>query len=306
MKISDNSLEITRVMKYIATLDVNPDLPEDGKIEVFSFPINAKRFDTNRVIDGLLESVTDFSLSRKTQEAYSGKSQHLVREAREQFKEWKNNTGELGEFLLFCFLEGHLNAPKILSKLELKTSNKMYVNGSDGVHFLNMNDNRYQLIFGESKLEQNLTTVLKHAFNSIYDFINEVNKDGEKKSGINFERSLISSNLEKETFSEEEKVFLSQLIYPMQNSNAPIVDDSFGIFVGFNFDIEEAQKSKSPSEFEIFIEEELTQVIQKQQKNIRKYITDNDLIGYTFYIYILPFSKLSEHRETILEGLIGQ
>ncbi|MFG5502025.1 DUF1837 domain-containing protein, partial [Enterococcus faecalis] len=144
----------------------------------------------------------------------------LVREAREQFKEWKNNTGELGEFLLFCFLEGHLNAPKILSKLELKTSNKMYVNGSDGVHFLNMNDNRYQLIFGESKLEQNLTTVLKHAFNSIYDFINEVNKDGEKKSGINFERSLISSNLEKETFSEEEKVFLSQLIYPMQNSNA--------------------------------------------------------------------------------------
>ena len=36
--------------------------------------------------------------------------------ARKKFKECLNNTGELGELLLYCFLEGHLNAPKIFNK----------------------------------------------------------------------------------------------------------------------------------------------------------------------------------------------
>ena len=76
---------------------------------------------------------------------------HLSRKARKKFKEAVKNDEELGELLLFCFLEGHLDAPKILTKLELKASNQLYVNGSDRVHLKKLSDKKYQLIFGESK-----------------------------------------------------------------------------------------------------------------------------------------------------------
>lgn len=305
MEISQNSLEITKIMKHITTININPKLDEDGRIEIFCFPINAKRFDKDRVIEGLFESVIEFSLSRKTQDQYKGKHRTLNKLAVDKFKEWKNNTGELGEFLLFCFLEGHLNAPKILSKLELKTSNKLYVNGSDGVHFLNLRDNQFQLIFGESKLEKELTDGLRDAFKSIYHFINEINEKNDKKSGINFERSLISSNLDKEIFTNEEKELITKIIYPIQGDDAPSVDDSFGIFVGFEMDIEEARKTKSKVEFNQFVEEELKLKLNNQIQNITNYIEKYDLYGYTFYIYVLPFAKLDEDRKTILEGFIG-
>jgi hypothetical protein len=60
----------------------------------------------------------------------------------------QGEVGELGELLLYCFLESHINAPKILTKLEIKTSNQMDVNGADGVHLLQNTDKDYQLVFG--------------------------------------------------------------------------------------------------------------------------------------------------------------
>jgi hypothetical protein len=51
----------------------------------------------------------------------------LSKKARGKFIDYINNKGgELGELLLYCFLESHLKAPKILSKLELKTSTNHY------------------------------------------------------------------------------------------------------------------------------------------------------------------------------------
>ena len=64
------------------------------------------------------------------------------------------------KLLLFCFLESQLKAPKILSKLELKTTSGLYVNGADGVHFLKLEDGNYQLIFGESKMYVDIKKLL--------------------------------------------------------------------------------------------------------------------------------------------------
>jgi len=48
-------------------------------------------------------------------------------------------------------LETHLNAPKILTKLEVKTAPNDYVKGADGVHLLQLNEQDFQLILGEAK-----------------------------------------------------------------------------------------------------------------------------------------------------------
>ncbi|MCI5116271.1 MAG: DUF1837 domain-containing protein [Candidatus Electrothrix sp. AW1] len=146
------------------------DKYEKNKLDLFILKINANEFDYASLKENLLDPMIDFSLSRKIREKYAGKPGRLFAKAREKFIEYTNNKGELGELLLYCFLEAHLNAPKILSKLELKTSTSHYVNGADGVHFLRLDDGNYQLIFGESKTIVGLTSAISDAFKSVYLF----------------------------------------------------------------------------------------------------------------------------------------
>lgn len=276
---------------------------QQNNLELFICPINANQFDYARMVESLIESVADFSISRKTKEKYQSSPMTLSQKAREKFRNYKENKGELGEFLLFCFLEGHLNAPKILSKLELKTSTNMYVNGSDGIHFLKLPSGNYQLIFGESKLYDDLTTGLRDAFQSINDFVKEENQKGEGKSGITYEKSLLSASVFKETWSTEEEKFIEQLIYPTNDSSFE-VDDAFGIFVGFEVMLNADQRKLPNDKFRTVIEEHINEVVTKKIANIENYIEEHGLFGYNFYVYTMPFLDIELSRMKILENLI--
>lgn len=273
------------------------DKHRKNKLDLFVLNINANEFDYETFKTRLIDPVVDFALSRKTKERYKNRHATLSKKAREKFKQ-EMNTGELGEFLLFCFLENHLNAPKILTKLELKTSTSHYVHGSDGVHFLKLKNGNYQLIFGESKTEENLTTSLTNAFQSIHDFKKCINSKGNKKSGLPYEKSLINDEIEKETFSEEEKEFIEKLVYPNPVGNFE-VDDAFGVFVGYDMEITEDDKKLSNSEFRKQIQERIKKEVESKIEHISTKINTFDLSGYHFYIYILPFSQLGKSRKDI-------
>lgn len=217
------------------------DKYKKNKLNLFVLKINSNEFDYDLLINMLLDPVIDYSISRQVKERYKNRPATLSKKAREKFVEYARNNGELGELLLFCFLETHLGAPKILTKLELKTSTSHYVNGADGVHFLKLPDGNYQLIFGESKTYQDIDGAIRDAFKSIYNFKNGINDKGNQKSGIQYEKSLISDNLFKEAFSDEERDFLESLIYPTKNRNFD-VDDAFGIFIGFQIDVSDEEK----------------------------------------------------------------
>ena len=229
----------------------------------------------------------------------------LSKKAREKFKDITKNDGELGELLLFCFLEGHLEAPKILTKLELKTSNNLYVNGSDGVHLKKISDKRYQLIFGESKTYQDLSNAFNNAFKSISEFKNELNINGEAKSGISFEKGLISSNVESGIFDETDEDILNVLLYPEDKPNTNIaLDDAFSIFVGYEIDISEEQKKYSNDEFPVKIEEKIVTQLEGYNSKIYQLIEKYKLLGHTFYIFIMPFTNIDENRKKILRKVL--
>lgn len=300
IEISEFSQSFLDVLKHNGTYNINNNY---NKLELFTCPINANQFDYSRMVDTLLESVADFSISRKTKDKYLGRPMTLSSKAREKFKDYKKNKGELGEFLLFCFLEGHLKAPKILSKLELKTSTSMYVNGSDGIHFLKLPNNNYQLIFGESKLYKNLTSGLRDAFKSLSEFVKEENDGGRKKSGINYEKSLISSNLFKESWTEDEEEFLVKLIYPTKDAGFD-VDDAFGVFVGFEIDIDDDLKGLPNDLFREEIAKNIDTIVSKSLINIENHIKEFDLLGYNFHLYLMPFTNIDDSRKKILESLL--
>lgn len=304
MKLNPNSKNAIKQFKHIKRLLISENT-DDGFLDLFLLPINARNFDYNLVSDNLIESVADYALSRKIRDNYKDKAMTLSRKAREKFKEATKNDGELGELLLFCFLEGHLDAPKILTKLELKTSNKLYVNGSDGVHLKKISDKKYQLIFGESKTYDDLNRAFNNAYKSIGDFIKEVNAKGDDKSGINFEKGLISSNIESDIFEKEEEEILNMLLYPEEKINYVFsLDDAFSIFIGYEIDIKDEQKKCTTDEFPAEIERKIITQIEAYKDNIYKLIQKFDLLGYTFYVFIMPFTNIDENRKKILKKVL--
>lgn len=300
MELSVNDFDFLDSFDHLGSH--NLDDQNKNKLDLFVLKINANDFDYVTLKENLLDPMIDFTLSRKVRERYSGKPGTLSAKAREKFVQYINNKGELGELLLYCFLETHLKAPKVLSKLELKTSTSHYVNGSDGVHFLRLDDGNFQLVFGESKTIAGLTAAITDAFKSIHEFKNCVNSKGNKKSGLPYEKGLLSDHLEKETFSDKEREFIEEVIYPKRQRDFD-VDDAFGIFIGYEIDVCEEDKKLSNKEYREKIKVRIKEEVKSSHKHISKKINEFKLYGHNFYIYILPFTDLDKNRKLIQKGI---
>lgn len=95
----------------------------------------------------------------------------------------------LGEILLYIFLEQELDAPKIMSKIELDEYNRDTVSKSGGVHLLSFNRSGqpvHQLVFGASDIIGNLSAAVDRAFGKIAKI--EANGDEELRMEKDFIR----------------------------------------------------------------------------------------------------------------------
>lgn len=150
----------------------------NGSIRRFS--LSAKELDEHR---SLVISGNDIEASL------------IENRGRERFvkyaKEAEKRSGELGELTLFVLLEAFFNAPKIASKMKLKTSNEMHVHGADAVH-ATLNGNSFlTLILGESKFRADRSTGLNDAIDSVSGFVSNYLK-------MDKEVELIEGNLDQE------------------------------------------------------------------------------------------------------------
>jgi len=304
MQISTSSTDFLNAFEEVS----HCDLDDHGrkKLNIHIMNTNANEFAYEALIDNLVEPMIDFAISRVTRKKLESRPGHLIKKAREEFRRIEENKGELGELLIYCFLESHLGAPKILTKYELKTSPNMYANGSDGVHYLKLANGNYQLIFSESKMYKAIGAAITDAFESINAFKTGLTKEGEFKPGLAYERGLINGHIDKETFSAEDARFVERLIYPSKNEDEDemIVDDAFAVFIGYEMSITEKEKAKNPTDFRKDLKLKIEKYITKKHKNIISAIEDNKLTGHDIYIYVVPFTKLSETRTKILKELV--
>ncbi len=271
-----------------------------SRLNLHILKIENNQFCYPDLVKHLRNHFISFSLSRKEIQDFEKDRRYgeLYATAASKFRDYNVNDGEAGELLLFCFLESHLKAPKILTKLEIKLSSKDYAKGSDGVHLLKVADKDYQLIFGESKLYQNLTTSITKAFESIHDFTTR------SKNNINDEIGLLNSQLCKETFDEELYQFLKSVIMPKANEDEPITkNNAFAIFAGFEINPTDEEKKLSNSDFLKTIKEQVKKEVEGKMEHIKKKIEEYSLHRYTFYVYVFPFMKLDETRKDIIKKI---
>ncbi|WMN03095.1 HamA C-terminal domain-containing protein [Rhodococcus erythropolis] len=222
-----------------------------------------------------------------------GRMVEVVNKVQSQFRKPDARSGEGGEVILYSLLEGHLGAPKVLSKMELKTSSQHYVHGSDGVHLLHIDGSSYQLIFGESKMYGNAKGKpdgsarlgIKAAFESIEKVHDE---------GLEFETWLVQSELLKEHLDEASVAALSSILLPSaRGTNSAVTKaNAFGIFVGYEVDLTDVKfEELTLPDTESLIRERASHAIKAEQDTIKNEIINRGLGIYPFHIYAVPFTK---------------
>jgi hypothetical protein len=121
--------------------------------------------------------------------------------------------GELGELLLFTMLEVYFEAPKILSKISLKTSRRVPVFGADAVHAQYV-DGTLRLYLGESKLHKDFASASSDAAQSISSCL--------KKYGDEFD--LLDSHMDFPEMDMDIREEMMELLDPFSKSNDKIPD----------------------------------------------------------------------------------
>lgn len=285
-----------------------------SEYNLIHLPISNNEFFTSNVIDYLSTKLPEFIFSEKTCKEFSN-DRIAYRDAKKKLISYseirkkvtlgenptqdqinKYSPGEIGEILLFCFLEGHLNAPKILSKYEMKTSGQMPVHGSDGVHLLKNDNGTFELIFGESKMKKELTDASSEAIKSIDEFKTRA------EDNIYSEVTMITSNLNKEVTPENEE-FIKDLLIPQKKCNTTKRKDSFGLFLGFDLKRINLNKDETDDDYLKKLTDLLQNKGEKNREYIVKKIKEKNLLGHKFYVYVLPFEDLQKDRNILIERL---
>ncbi|UPL18644.1 HamA C-terminal domain-containing protein [Microbacterium aurugineum] len=270
------------------------DLHKKVSVHLHVLRIDGGEFVVSQLYKELANSTLGYVLSRQNLEKLRqdpGRTVEVVNKVQTQFRKPDAKAGEGGELLLYALLEGHLGAPKVLSKMELKTSPNHYVNGADGVHLLLDDNGVFQLIFGESKMYGDLKkprSSVKRAVKAAFKSMAEVHK-----GAFEFDTWLVESELLKETLDPDQINVLASILLPTARGQNPVTKtNAFGVFIGFEVDASTvAFEDLTVGEIEVQLRDDARALIDEATDAISKQIKDRGLGGYHFHIYAVPFLR---------------
>ncbi|AQM61320.1 DUF1837 domain-containing protein [Clostridium baratii] len=284
--------------------DFSLNLANENKLEIYHLRAENRKFNYEDLTEFCVGNLNQYVFSRQAVKGAktSAEIQRLFNKGRRSFREIRNNNdkgegGELGELLLYLFLEIRLRAPKILSKMEIKTTQNQYVYGADGVHLYFTHDEEgfpiYQLIIGEAKIKNDILDATRVAFDSIKNSINE----------INVEICLISGEIFKEVCNEREADIIKSMIIPTEDSKNELAtyEKAIGVFIGYTGNYDE---DISNSKWNRTLNEKIKGDIGRAVKTMVRKIENLDLRGYSFYCYYMPFNNAELDRKSILDNIL--
>ncbi len=201
---------------------------------------------------------------------------------------------ELGELLLYIFLEQVLNAPKLMSKVEFGNHGGIFTSESAGIHLLTADATVpfNQIVLGTSMINGDLQTAIDAAF-----------ADAQKlKNRKKDERRFVESNIFAASFPEKIYDQLEAIILPDETSRKKPAT-AFGMFLGYTLNGVSAG-GKSIDAYQNDVLDKLKSDILNQVPFIESKISQYGLDGYSLYIYLLPFADADGDKKDIMDKLL--
>ena len=197
---------------------------------------------------------------------------------------------ELGDMLVYAFLEEVLHAPKLMSAIELGDSGK----AASGIHLYSIPGaiNTFQLVYGASEINGGLTTAIDNAFKDVSDIKKNRITGNELVNSAAFNRSIDS------TLADQ----VREIVIPSKTQPNQI-GTAYGMFIGYSIDLD--PEDYTPEEFPDVLFKKLEVDINANASYICNKIKDLKLGNHSFYIYILPFNDADADSAIIIDKLVG-
>jgi len=201
----------------------------------------------------------------------------------------------LGEILLYVFLEQELDAPKIMSKIEIDEFNRNAVSKSDGIHLLSLDKSGrlfHQLVFGVSDIVGNLQIAIDRAFDKIVQI--EVNSENELR--------MVDNTTQWTIYDPDATQYMVELMTPQRNGTYK-PDMAFGAFLGYTIKLDKPEPDSQ--KYQTAVKEQLKKDIFDAQEYIIKKIQENGLGGYSFYFYTFPFNDAPNEKVSMIKEILS-
>lgn len=225
----------------------------------------------------------------------------LADEARNLFIRSRNQLvsgGEPGELILYALLEWALGAPRLVSKMYLKTNNNMPVHGSDGIHVgYNASDDLLTIYFGESKLYQNFSDAAESAFKSMKELIDN---NGQILREIQILNNL--SDIEVLPSNMQQKIL--EYIDPYSASPASLNKRIVhACLLGFEYSAYKRVLAVEPSKVLATFEKQYIKRVASACRVVERHYGSRLPITSNLHLFLMPFPDLSNFRACFYEKL---
>lgn len=276
---------------------VNPE-----QLRLFHLNVSSNLFNFASLSNYLINIVSEYVFSRAQVEKLSQSSNprsigiQALRVMKKNGAADVRGTGnELGEILLYAFLEDILGAPKLFSKVELNASSTSFGKSSDAVHLLTLENTPfpcYQTVFGSSDITGDIRSAIDHAFTTI----GKVEHDIKRVDSI-----LIDSNIFEESFDAETAEKIKDIMVPSANTKMAN-DIAYGVFLGYSLGLN--PQSRSNLDFLKAMDAKMQTDIKQHASYIANKIKQFNLGTHSFYFYIVPFNDAEKDKKEIMEDLL--
>lgn len=276
-------------------------LRNNNELKVFHLNMSNSQFSTRELKKFLLCNIGRYVYSRAELEQFvlDDDVESIGMTALAKLKKYGGTeqlTGDaLGDMILYAFLEQVLNAPKIMSKIELTTTASHYGSKSDGIHLLALDDGLgqpyHQLVFGASHIIGDLS----QAVNEAMDAVKKI------KDNPSAELNVVDSTIFGRVFDNSTAEYMKQLILPSKGG-ASVIDHAYGVFLGYTLELNALTLSNP--QFRVEAVKKMQEDIKAATPCIIEKINNMGMSGYSFYFYILPFNDALEEKKRIVSDML--
>lgn len=271
------------------------------QLRMFHLAVANNAFSFDAMHNFLLRNIGRYVFSRAKMEQFhidddlevvGARAIGLLRKASQMDESWIGE--ELGDVLLYVFLEQILGAPKLFSKVELIDFGNTALSGG-GVHLLPSGEDgaapTYQMVFGKSNIIGDLQDAVDNAFKSLIAI-----RDNAVRELQVVENTVFAQSYDVETAEQ-----LKSIIIPSKKKNA-VVDKAFGVFLGYSLGLN--ADSYSNIEFRAELARKMNTDIKAHVAYIVKKIKEANMGTYSFYFYILPFNDADGEKKRVMTALL--
>ena len=274
---------------FMPVVDGNLQIKGHNHIKAFRYRIESNRFDYTWLRKLLNANIGRYVFNRAEIEKYLKDDVESLGMEAAQYVRAHATGNELGEMLIYAFLEEVLKAPKLMSAIELSTEHRC-----SGIHFLTISGSNttYELVYGASNLQGNLERAVDQAF----EVIEKLRSD--RLSGM----ELVNSAEFNKSIDITTAHLIKKIVIPEDGGDSG-AGTAYGVFLGYTLDLNPEDFSRD--EYTNAVVKRIEQDIEKALVRVQERIADLKMGADSFYIYVLPFNDADNDRSSIMTELIG-